>query len=596
MFKSLQNRLLAWFIVFVLLTTALFVPVSLLYRSGVQSILPLAGIFMVFIMVSAVAGLYIVRDLLSPLKESEQQRDQAILHAEENLRRYRELADMLPQSVYETDSLGNYTYANKAWFKAFGFTAGDLGEGLNLIETVISTADSEDIMGSSKIENSVFMAVRKDGSRFPASVYTDNIVKDGKITGRRGIVIDITDKVDYIRSLKLETRKAKTSDELKSSFLANMSHEIRTPMNSIIGFSNLLTSDQIPELQKKDFVQYIQTSSEILLNLVDDIIDIAKIEAGELKIVKKECDLFVLGRELHTTSLEARNKFSKQHLDLRFVPEAGLCELFVKTDPFRLRQVLVNLINNAIKFTESGSVEFGFYQKDERNLEFYVKDTGPGLTRSELEVIFERFRRSRKAEEKNIVGTGLGLAISKNLVQLLGGDMWVDSVPGTGTRFSFTLPYLKITHLPEERETGIQQSGFDLTGKVIVIAEDDVSSSNLLREVFQQTGAEIHMAADGREAVELVRTLPVTDLVVLDIQMPEMDGYQASKVIRSINRNIPLLAQTAFAMAGDREKLKASGFDDYVAKPLNISALLTAATRCLEAAVTREVIAHKLNR
>jgi CheY-like chemotaxis protein len=211
-------------------------------------------------------------------------------------------------------------------------------------------------------------------------------------------------------------------------------------------------------------------------------------------------------------------------------------------------------------------------------------------------VIFERFRRSRKAEEKNIVGTGLGLAISKNLVQLLGGDMWVDSVPGTGTRFSFTLPYLKITHLPEERETGIQQSGFDLTGKVIVIAEDDVSSSNLLREVFQQTGAEIHMAADGREAVELVRTLPVTDLVVLDIQMPEMDGYQASKVIRSINRNIPLLAQTAFAMAGDREKLKASGFDDYVAKPLNISALLTAATRCLEAAVTREVIAHKLNR
>ena len=141
-----------------------------------------------------------------------------------------------------------------------------------------------------KIENSTFMAVRKNGSKFPASVYTDNIVKDNKIDGRRGIIIDITDRINYIRTLQQETSKARTSDELKSSFLANMSHEIRTPMNSIIGFSNLLASEHIPDIQKKDFTHYIQSSSEILLNLVDDIIDIAKIEAGELKIVKKDCE------------------------------------------------------------------------------------------------------------------------------------------------------------------------------------------------------------------------------------------------------------------------------------------------------------------
>src|SRR5512133_12911 len=177
-------------------------------------------------------------------KESvERQRDSAIQHADDNQQRYRELADMLPQSVFETDVYGNYTYVNKAWFQAFGYTSEDLNDGLNLIESLVSES-SADILGAEKIENSTFMAIRKNGSRFPASVYTDNIVSNGRIAGRRGIIIDITERVNYIKTLQQETSKAKTSDELKSSFLANMSHEIRTPMNSIIGFSNLLASEQ----------------------------------------------------------------------------------------------------------------------------------------------------------------------------------------------------------------------------------------------------------------------------------------------------------------------------------------------------------------
>ncbi len=392
------------------------------------------------------------RNLFSMLKVWEKQRDKAIRSAEDTQQRYQELADMLPQSVFETDSMGNYTYANKAWYKAFGYTTTDLHEGLNLIETLIPESEQENILDQGKIENSTFLAIRKDGRQFPVSVYSDNIVKEGKMDGRRGIIIDITDKINYIKSLQQETSKARTSDELKSSFLANMSHEIRTPMNSIIGFSNLLASEHIPDIQKKDFVHYIRTSSEILLNLVDDIIDIAKIEAGELKIVKKECELYSLGQELLTMSQEVKKKFNKHELDLVFKPEAGREELFMKTDPFRLRQILINLITNAIKFTEKGSVEFGFSVRDERSLEFYVKDTGVGLSRTELDVIFERFKRTRRSEEKNIVGTGLGLAISRNLVQLMGGEMWVDSVQGAGTTFTFTLPYLKITQLPGRDE------------------------------------------------------------------------------------------------------------------------------------------------
>ncbi len=528
------------------------------------------------------------RNLFSMLKVWEKQRDKAIRSAEDTQQRYQELADMLPQSVFETDAMGNYTYANKAWHKAFGYTLTDIREGLNLIETLIPESQQENILDPGKIENSTFLAIRKDGRQFPVSVYSDNIVKDGRMDGRRGIIIDITDKINYIKSLQQETSKARTSDELKSSFLANMSHEIRTPMNSIIGFSNLLASEHIPDIQKKDFVHYIRTSSEILLNLVDDIIDIAKIEAGELKIVKKECEIYSLGQELLTMSQEVKKKFNKHEIDLVYFPEPGRQELFMKTDPFRLRQILINLITNAIKFTEKGSVEFGFSVKDERNLEFYVKDTGVGLTRSELDLIFERFKRTRRSEEKNIVGTGLGLAISRNLVQLMGGEMWVDSVPGGGTTFTFTLPYLKITRLPDRVENpGRQPRAYNWTGAGILIVEDDPVSHAFLKELFRQTGADLYHAGNGLEAVSQFRKIKNIDLVIMDIQMPEMDGFEATRIIRSLNDNIPVIAQTAFAMSDDKEKMKQAGFDDYVSKPIDINQLLAIVHRWITRSKTR---------
>lgn len=514
------------------------------------------------------------RNLFSLLKIRESQRNKALKRAEDTQHHYQELADMLPQSIFETDTLGNYTYVNKAWHHAFGFTPDDLHEGLNLIETLISESNQNDILGQSKIENSNFIAIRKNGSRFPASVFSDNIMREGNIAGRRGIIIDITERTNYIRSLQQETNKAKTSDELKSSFLANMSHEIRTPMNSIIGFSNLLASDQIPETQKKDFTNYIRTSSEILLNLVDDIIDIAKIEAGELKIVKKDCELNKLGNELLTVSREALKKFNKHHLQLIFKPDLKNPETALKTDPFRLRQILVNLINNAIKFTENGWVEFGYTIKDESLVEFYVKDTGLGLSREELDFIFERFKRSRHSVETNIAGTGLGLAISKNLVQMLGGEMWVDSTIGQGTTFLFTLPYLRSTVLPVDKtEQQENKKDFNWENKTILIAEDDIQSFHFLRELLNKTRAEIIHARTGREAVEIVRSTDKIDLVIMDIQLPEINGLEATKLIKMVRSNLPVIAQTAYAMAGDREKMEQAGCNDYIAKPVDISQL-----------------------
>ena len=513
------------------------------------------------------------RNMIAKLNVWEKQRDNALKNAQDNEFRYRELADMLPQSIYETDELGNFTYVNKAWYKTFGYTNEDLDDGLNLIETIISKSNN-DLLGHHKIENSNFIAIRKDGSKFPASVYSDNIIKGTRFCGRRGIIIDITARDQYISTLKKETDKAQTADKLKSSFLANMSHEIRTPMNSIIGFSNLLSSDDIPEDQKAEFATYIKSSGELLLKLIDDIIDIAKIEAGEIKIDKKECNLFNLLKELQLTFKETINKSSKKHLRILFNTEYPE-DLVIKTDPYRLKQILSNLINNAIKFTDAGSIEFGYMIKDEKTLEFYVKDTGIGLTRDEISIIFERYQRTVTSEEKNIMGTGLGLAISKNLVELLGGEMWVDSYPGVGTTFCFTLPYLKITKIIEQfvyEENMIQDYNWNKI--TILIVEDNPHSFSFLKETLKKTNANTIHAKNAEIAIDICKSNLDIDIVLMDIQLPQMNGYEATREIKKFRKSLPIIAQTAFAMAGDKEKSILAGCDDYISKPININKLL----------------------
>jgi PAS domain S-box-containing protein len=513
------------------------------------------------------------RNMTAQLRVWQKQRDRAVKIAEDNELRYRELADMLPQSIYETDELGNFTYVNKAWYETFGYTNEDLENGLNLIETIISKTN-DDILGHYKIENSHFIAIRKDGSKFPASVYSQNIIKGDKFCGRRGIIIDITERNQYISALKKETDKAQSADKLKSSFLANMSHEIRTPMNSIIGFSNLISSDEIPENQKSEFAGYIKSSGELLLNLIDDIIDIAKIEAGEIKIDKKECNLYKLLSELERTFKDNIKNSEKKHLKLFFNKKYAE-NLNIKTDPYRLRQILSNLISNAIKFTEKGSINFGYKLKDDKVLELYVKDTGIGISRDELNIIFERFKRTNSSEEKNIVGTGLGLTISKNLVELLGGDMWVDSKPGAGTTFFFSIPYLKAVKPVDKYsfEEGFLQN-YNWKNITILIVEDNEPSYSFLKETLKKTKANIIRAKDALSSIEICKSNPDIDIVLMDIQLPEMNGYDATREIKKIRKSLPVIAQTAFAMAGDKEKSIHAGCNDYITKPIDIKKLL----------------------
>ena len=382
-------------------------------------------------------------------------------------------------------------------------------------------------------------------------------------------ITDSTLRNKYIETLKKETLRAITSDKHKSSFLANMSHEIRTPMNSIIGFANLLNAPQIPDEQKLEYIQYIQSSGQILMNLIDDIIDVAKIEAGEIRLKPLKCHPVKIIDELVKTFEGYKASVGKEHLKINLsVPNE---EIYFRTDAFRLRQVLTNLISNALKFTEEGSVNISMSVKNERTLEFSVEDTGIGLTKEELNVIFERFRRSKTSENKNITGTGLGLSIAKSLVELLGGQMWVSSEPSVGTRFWFTLPYIRI---PEEQNKSVsmenksRNESYDWKGKTILIAEDDDNSYAFLKELLGKTNVRLVRAINGKEVVEAAKMSDQINLILMDIQMPYLDGYEATKKIREIRPNLPIIAQTAFAMEGDKEKSILVGCNDYIAKPI----------------------------
>ncbi len=516
------------------------------------------------------------RNMFAELRIREKQRDMAVRSAEDNEKRYRDLADLLPQSIFETDRTGQLTYVNQEWYNTFGYTPDDIVNGVNL-SNIIKMDPNVNLMGISRFENNDMIAVRKDGTQFSATIYSDIIKKGLRIIGRRGIINDSTLRNLYIESLKKETMKAIASDQHKSSFLANMSHEIRTPMNSIIGFSNMLTSDEIPQDQKKEFITHIQTSSEMLLNLIDDIIDIAKIEAGQLKIKKAECNPVKLIRDLEVSISAYKNRLEKEHIEIRHnLPEE---EIPFITDDFRVKQILTNLLGNAIKFTESGWIEIGFRKKNQRILEFYVEDTGIGMGKEELRDVFERFTRSKISEEKKISGTGLGLSISKNLVELLGGTMWVTSKPGKGSKFTFELPYIRVVNPAKIEEPALPQNIYDFKNLTILIAEDDDNSYTYLSQIFLNVNAQTIRAVNGKEAIEAINFHEKIDLILMDIQMPLVNGLEATTRIKEKHPHLPVIAQTAFALEGDRDRFIAAGCDDYITKPIDAQKILAKAAQ-----------------
>ena len=385
---------------------------------------------------------------------------------------------------------------------------------------------------------------------------------------------DITDKKLYELDLLDAKEKAKESDKLKSAFLANMSHEIRTPMNGILGFSNLLSEPGLGSEEQQAYIEIIQKSGARMLNILSEIIEISKIESGAMDVNIKEVnvnnslesvyELFQPEAEIKSLTLSCKNSFQ-------------VTEPIIQTDGQKLYSILTNLVKNAIKYTDQGSIEFGCnpVEINGRNiLQFYVKDTGIGIQEDRLEAIFERFIQADIVDIQARQGAGLGLAIVKSYVEMLGGRVWVESEKRIGSTFYFTLPYhpepkgkiIVQNDLPSNKADS--QINPKISGLKILIVDDDETSRIYLSIIIKNISNKVLFASSGIEAVKICQSNADLNLVLMDIQMPEMNGYEATQQIRKFNKEVIIAAQTAFAMAGDLEKAIEAGCNDYISKPI----------------------------
>ena len=373
--------------------------------------------------------------------------------------------------------------------------------------------------------------------------------------------------------LKIAKSKAEEADKLKSAFLANMSHEIRTPMNAILGFSELITRESISPEKKRVYADYITSNGRLLLTLIDDIIELSKIEAGIYSIRRQPVLLDILFNELHQFAINEKKRQKQNILIARDISNSrGITHILA--DGERLKQVLLNLLSNAIKFTSQGSVTMGYRIPNNATIEFFVSDTGIGIPKPLQEKIFERFRQADETAQRPYGGAGLGLAISKRLVELMGGRIWVESEPNKGSRFSFTLPLI----LPNIKSTSHISSKppndyNKITGKTILIVEDNEANINYLSEVVTASGAKCLTAALGDEALEIVNREHI-DVILLDIQLPDTNGLHLIKKIKEKRPHVPIIIQSAYTPNEHIDKAIAQGAYAYLAKPIKVNELL----------------------
>lgn len=382
------------------------------------------------------------------------------------------------------------------------------------------------------------------------------------------IVRNITERAQMIKELKLAKEQAQESDRLKSAFLANMSHEIRTPMNGIIGFSQMLDDPELSQAKRRYFADIIRNSSQQLLRIVNDIVDISKVEAGQITIKEIPTCINDICIELFSFYKSAAQK---NNINLYVKKSLPNHRSKIYADETKLRQVLNNLLSNALKFTHKGHVEFG-YTLHNNFLEFYVKDTGIGIPKEAYPVVFERFRQADSDENKTYGGTGLGLAISKAYIEKMGGRIWFESNVNTGSTFYFCIPYKAV-----EREdiSRFAEEQARENAPTILVVEDEEINYLYIEEVVSQLNYNVLHAKSGTEAVEMCKTHTELQLVLMDIKLPGMNGLDATRKIRTFNPELPIIAQTAYAMSEDREKALEAGCVDYIAKPVKKQQLIT---------------------
>jgi signal transduction histidine kinase len=384
-------------------------------------------------------------------------------------------------------------------------------------------------------------------------------------------VTDITDLYNTQSDLIKAKEKAEEADRLKTAFLANMSHEIRTPMNGILGFTELLADSHFTGEEKKDFINIIRRSGQRMLNTVNDLIDISKIETGQMQVVLTETNL---REQIFNLYNFFKPEASEKSLDFRLVEDINPMQALVRTDVAKLDSIMTNLIKNALKYTDSGFVEIRVLLTDNQ-FTFCVSDSGIGIPEERKHAIFNRFEQADIEDSRALQGSGLGLAITRAYVEMLGGTIKLESELGKGSEFSVSIPVDGISGQKVSDTTPVKSDVQPSKPHLkILIAEDDPVGDQYLTILLSELKADVLHAINGQDAVEICRENGDIDLVMMDIRMPVMDGYEATRQIREFNREVVIIAQTAFALSGDREKALESGCNDYISKPIKKDELI----------------------
>lgn len=500
---------------------------------------------------------------------------------EESEEHYRKLFHEAPNGYLSLNKEGHILEVNPAWCGLIGYEKEEvtnkwLGNYLTKRSEEIFKSSYQKLIKSGKKINMEMTFLHKDNKEIIVIVNGRVVLNpDGFFKEAHFILSDISERKKYEDALQLAKLKAEESDRLKTAFLANMSHEIRTPMNAILGFSNLLTDPSLSIEEIYEYVNIINQRGNDLLQIISDIIDISRIEAGDVRMTMEKVSINHFLRELHASFHKILEFNDKGHVQLLLEVSELPDEAVIEADPVRLKQVFENLLQNSIKFTKEGHIKIG-YKKGNHEIAFYVEDTGIGIDKNKQNIVFDRFRQANDTHTRDFGGTGLGLAISKNIVDLLGGEMTLESDIGKGTTFFFTIPYSNeltddAIDLMSDDENLYYQ--LDLSNKKILIVEDVSSNYIFLESVLKRFNASILWAQDGLKAIEAVKKINDIDLILMDIRMPGINGYYATEKIREFNAEIPIIAQTAYALSDDREKSISAGCNDYLSKPINLEEL-----------------------
>ncbi len=426
----------------------------------------------------------------------------------------------------------------------------------------------------------IFITVRTDPESMRMGFEAGGVDYLTKPFNREELLLRIKTHIDLKRSreaLLLAKEQAEKNEKLKMIFISNMSHEIRTPMNSILGFSELLLDKGLTEEEKTDFINIIINNSHHLLNIINDILEISKQEAEGVKITAHEFSLDDFMENIQKTFV-TRNRNTSIEIRLN-IPKSRIG--MIKTDEMRLQQIFDNLMNNAIKFTQDGFIELGYrLQKGNPDiLEFFVKDTGIGISKDKQKIIFDRFTQVDDLLTLAYQGTGLGLPIINGIITAMGGTITLDSQPGIGSIFRFTIPYSPVAFVSDHSKT-IEKSGVkgfiegNWENKTFLIADDVGVILLFFKAVFRNTGAKLLFAKNGSEALSIFKkNRNSITLCILDLQMPLMSGLDLARAIREVDKKIPLIAQTGLTLTVTKDDILAAGFNDFLFKPLNLKSL-----------------------